>query len=225
MRSIVDGTTAAMRRRGLLVLPRRHGPDAADPRGHERPRPLAGRQGQPCLGPGHHRARRRHPDPDRGRGRHPRRTLRVGPWLRHRGPPRDAVGAARLARRRRRGAERPDPGRSALRRRRDPVPRHDRGAAGGHRREGPADGRGRGAAGRVDRPRCGPVRAAERRDPRTPDAAVDRPGLRRPADRGGRGRTAGRGRSRRLARGRGRAARATRPPRRFRSWRPSAARV
>ena len=53
------------------------------------------------------------PHADRGRGRHGRRALRVGPRLRHRGPRRDAVGAARMARHGRRRAQRPDPRRSA----------------------------------------------------------------------------------------------------------------
>ena len=56
-------------------------------------------------------------------------------------------------------------GRAAVRGRRDRIPRHDRRAAGGHRREGPPDRRGRGAAGRADGAGRRPVRTHERRDP------------------------------------------------------------
>ena len=108
---------------------------------------------------------------------------------------------------------------------RDRVPRHDRRAAGRDRREGPPDGRGRGAPGRADRPRRRALRAPERRDPRAPDAAVGRPGLRRPAGRGGRPDAARRRRPRRLAPGRDSSSSGGSTGSSIRSWRPSAARA
>ena len=181
MRSIVDGTTAAMdvevcsfyladHERTRLTLAATNGLDR-DP----------GRSREPGLGRGHHRPRRRGARADRGRGRDARRAVRVGPRLRHRGPRRDAVGAAGLARRGRRRPQCPDAGRPSVRARRDRSPPDDRRAARRDRREGPAHGRGRGAARPAHRPRRGAGGAAERRDPRAADAAVDRPRLRRPA--------------------------------------------
>ena len=84
---------------------------------------------------------------------------------------------------------------------RDRLPPDDRRAAGGDRREGPADGRGRGPARPADRARRGAGGAAQRRHPRAADAAVGRARLRGPARRGrprrsrrsGRGRVARRG--------------------------------
>ena len=128
---------------------------------------------------------------------------------------RHAVGAAGLARRRRRRAQRPESRTAPVRRRRDRVPWHDRRAAGGHRREGPPDSRGRGTTRRVDRPRRRAGRAPERRDPRAPDAAVDRSRVCRPAGRGRRPGPTRRGRPRRLALGGPRAARPARSSRRF----------
>ena len=58
-----------------------------------------------------------------------RPPLLLGPRLRHRRPPRDAVGPARLGRLRRRRAERADDRGARVRRRRGRVPRDDRGAA------------------------------------------------------------------------------------------------
>ena len=171
--------------RGLLVLPRRPRADTPDPRGDERPRPLAGRQGQPGLGRGHHRAGRGIADADHGPGRDRRRAVRVGPRLRHRSARGHALGAARLARPGGRRAQRPDPRRPRLHRARDRVPPDDRRPPGRHRREGPADGRGRGPARPADRARRGAGRAPQRGDARAPDAAVGGPGVRRPA--GGRG--------------------------------------
>ena len=117
MRSIVDGTTVAMgvevcsfyladHEKTRLTLAATNGLD----------RTQVG-TGQPRLGRGDHRTRGRDRDPDRGRGRHGRRALRMGPRLRHRRPGRDAVGAARVARHGGRGAQRPDPGKTAVRRR------------------------------------------------------------------------------------------------------------
>ena len=108
MRSIVDGTTVAMsvevcsfyladHDRTRLTLAATNGLD----RSQVGKVSLAWGQGitGPC----------RHAHADRGRGRHGRRTLRVGPWLRHRGPRRDAVGAPGMARQGRRRPQRPDP--------------------------------------------------------------------------------------------------------------------
>ena len=173
-------------RRGLLVLPRRPRADPADPGRDQRTRSLAGRPGEPRLGSGHHRSGRRERDPDRGRGRHDGRPVRVGPRLRCRDPARDVVGAARVARHGRRRPQRPDPRPAPVRRGRGRVPPDDRCAPRRDRREGPADRRGRGPAGRADRARRRAGRAPERRHPRAPDAAVGRARLRRPARRGGR---------------------------------------
>ena len=228
MRSIVDGTTAAMgvevcsfyladHERTRLTLAATNGLDRAQVGKVS----LAWGQGIT----GRVAATR---DADRGRGRHRRRALRVGPRLRHRGAwpgccrcrssgttTSSACSTSRPATTRR------------FERRRDRLPRDDRRAARRDRREGPADGRGRGAAGRADRARCRPGRAPERRDPRAADAAVGRPRLRRPAGRG-RGRPTAPRRRRRRPRG---ATAADRPARRgstgswIRSSRRSAARA
>ena len=149
MRSIVDGTTVAMgvevcsfyladHEKTRLTLAATNGLD----------RTQVG-TGQPRLGRGDHRPRRRDARADRGRGRH-RRTTRFS-WVRgfdiegltamlsvplvwHDG----VVGVLNVQTR----------GATPVQRRRDRVPPDDRRAAGGHRREGPPDGRGRGPAGR-----------------------------------------------------------------------------
>ena len=58
MRSIVDGTTAAMGVEVCSFYLADHERHAADAGRDQRPRPRPGRQGQPGLGPGHHRAGR-----------------------------------------------------------------------------------------------------------------------------------------------------------------------
>ena len=114
MRTIVDGTTAAMgvevcsfyladHDRTRLTLAATNGLD----RGQVGKVSLAWGQGITGRVAATRRA-------DRRRGRHAGRALLVGPRLRRGGAGRDAVRAPRLARRRRRGAQRPDPRATAL---------------------------------------------------------------------------------------------------------------
>ena len=84
--------------------------------------------------------------PVMSRRRDDRPALQLGAWLRHRGPPRDALGAAGVERAGGRRAQRPDDRGARLRRRRGRVPGDHRRPPRRDRREGPPAGRGRGAA-------------------------------------------------------------------------------
>ena len=154
------------------------------------------------------------------------RPLLVGPRVRHRGP---RAGCCRCRSSGTTGSSACSTSRPAVRVGfgDDEIAflADDRRAAGRHRREGPPDGRGRGTPRPADRPRRRALRAAERRDPRAADAAVGRAGLRRPAGRGRRRPTRASPSAEAWRRPRVGAARPARPARRFRSWPRSAARA
>ena len=153
-------------RRGLLVLPARPRRRAADARRDQRPRPE--QVGRVSLGLGEGITGRAAAD----RAPVQSSDVTVDPrfsWVRGfdiARPPRDAVGPARLERRGRRRAQRPDDATS-----REFTPRGVEflstiaALLAGHRREGPAAGRGRGAARPADASSTPPARSCSRSSP------------------------------------------------------------